>query len=100
MMGQKAIREGLVAKAKTLLEGHAYAPAKEAAQKWLDTLEDAQANAEATKAYVAALEEAVMSVDELIDFAGSDAGKQVFGDKQAEVLAHAKELKAQGRGPL
>ena len=96
MMGQKAIREGLVAKTKTLLEGHAYAPAKEAAQKWLDTLEDAQANAEATKAYVAALEEAVMSVDELIDFAGSDAGKQVFGDKQAEVLAHAKELKAQG----
>ena len=54
MMGQKAIREGLVAKTKTLLEGHAYAPAKEAAQKWLDTLEDAQANAEATKAYVAA----------------------------------------------
>ena len=96
MMGQKAIREGLVAKTKTLLEGHAYAPAKEAAQKWLDTLEDAQANAEATKAYVAALEEAVMSVDELIDFAGSDAGKQVFGDKQDEVLAHAKELKAQG----
>ena len=96
MMGQKAIREGLVAKTKTLLEGHAYAPAKEAAQKWLDTLEDAQANAEATKAYVAALEKAVMSVDELIDFAGSDAGKQVFGDKQAEVLAHAKELKAQG----
>ena len=45
---------------------------------------------------MAALEEAVMSVDELIDFAGSDAGKQVFGDKQAEVLAHAKELKAQG----
>ena len=42
MMGQKAIREGLVAKTKTLLEGHAYAPAKEAAQKWLDTLEDAR----------------------------------------------------------
>ncbi|MBU5436094.1 pyruvate:ferredoxin (flavodoxin) oxidoreductase [Pseudoflavonifractor sp. MSJ-37] len=96
LMGQKAIRESLVAKTKELLSGHVYEPARVAGQKWLDTLEDAEANAEATKAYVAALEEAIMPVDDLISFAESDAGKQVFGDQQAAVAAHAKELKAQG----
>ena len=59
-IGQKAIRERMAAETKELLAVEWAVPAlKEAAQKWLDTYTDAAANADATKAYVAALEEAI-----------------------------------------
>ena len=32
-------------------------------------------------------------------FAASDAGKQLFGDKQGEVVSHAQALKAEGIEP-
>ena len=57
---------------------------KEAAQKWLDTMEDGQANQEAAKAYVAALEAGLCTVDELL---ASD---------KAEIQAFGKELQAKG----
>ena len=38
---------------------------KEAAQKWLDTMEDGAANGDAAKAYIAALEDGLGTVDEL-----------------------------------
>ena len=38
-----------------------------------------------------------MTVDECLAFIGSPAGKEVFGDKQPEMEAHAKALKADGK---
>ena len=84
-------------KTRALLESNACAELKDAAQKWLDTMEDGAANAEATKNYIAALEDGLVTVDELAAFAASDAGKQLFGDKQGEVVSHAQALKAEGK---
>jgi len=58
-LGQKAVRDRLVQKTKALIDvDYAYQGLKDAAQKWLDTLEDGNANKEATAEYIAALEEA------------------------------------------
>lgn len=96
--GQKAIRDRLKAKTEELIAvPHARPELKEAAQKWLDTMDDGAANAEATKAYVAALENSIMGVDEGIAFLSSDAGKQVFGDNAGAMLDHFKALKAEGK---
>ena len=95
-LGQQAIRSRLADLTRQLISSNANAGLKEAAQKWLDTMEDGAANGEATKAYVAALEEGIMPVDGLIAFASSDAGKAVFGDKAADVAAHGEALKAAG----
>ena len=54
-IGQNKIRQDLVALTQALIEEGA--PVKAEAQKWIDTLEDGNANVEATKAYVAALEQ-------------------------------------------
>ena len=96
-VGQKAVRNALAEETKALIAiDWAYAPLKEAAQKWLDTMEDGEANQAATKAYVALLEESLMTVDQCLAFAGSPAGKEVFGDKQSEMQAHAQSLKDAG----
>ena len=55
---------------------------KDAAQTWLDTLDDGNANAEPAKAYVKALEQSITTVDEL-------ASDPQFAE-------HAAELKAKG----
>lgn len=96
-LGQKAIRTRLAEKTRALIEvPHAYQPLKDAAQKWLDTMEDGQANAEATKEYVKLLEESIMPVDACIAFISSPEADKVFGDKKDAMLAHAQELKASG----
>ena len=95
-LGQKAIRDRMKARTEELIKTHAVPELKEAAQKWLDTYNDGKANEEATRAYVAALEESITPIDDLIAFAGSDAGKAVFGDKAAEMKAHAESVKAAG----
>ncbi len=65
-VGQEKIREDLMAKTEQLIAVEWAQPAlKEAAQKWLDTKDDGNANAEATKEYVAALEANIATVDEL-----------------------------------
>ena len=65
-VGQEKIREDLMAKTEQLLAIEWAQPAlKEAAQKWLDTKDDGNANAEATKEYVAALQANIATVDEL-----------------------------------
>ena len=84
-LGQNAIRNRLAAKTRELIESNANAGLKEAAQKWLDTMEDGAANGEATKAYVAALEAGICTVDELI----------ASGDPKFQ--AHGQELKAAGK---
>ena len=66
-VGQKKIREDLKAKTEALIAVEWAQPAlKEAAQKWLDTYNDGDANQAAAKAYVAALEEGICTVEELI----------------------------------
>ena len=96
-LGQKAIRERLKAKTEALIAvPHTYQPLKDAAQKWLDTMEDGEANQTATKEYVKQLEEGLMPVDGCIAFISSPEADKVFGDKKGEMLAHAQELKASG----
>ena len=96
-LGQKAIRNALADKTRALLAiDWTYAPLKEAAQKWLDTMDDGEANAAATKAYIAALNDGLCTIDEVTAFANSPAAKDAFGDKLAEMQAHAKELKDSG----
>ena len=69
---------------------------KEAAKAWL-TAVGTENEPEQTKKYIAELEEDIMPVDNLIAFAESDAGAQVFGaDHAKDVAAHAKEIKEAG----
>lgn len=66
---------------------------KKEAQAWL-----AAADKEAaTPAYVEALKQGVSTIDELLGFAGSDTAAKILGaDAAAQLLEHAKELKANG----
>ena len=60
-LAQKAIREKLIGKTKELTAiDYCDGAIKEAAQNWLDTLENGKLNAPATVAYVKALEEGVI----------------------------------------
>ena len=82
-LGQKAIRDSLIEKTKALIAVEwTNADLKAAAQKYLDTVNDLEANAAATKAYVAALEENVATLDELAQV--------------PQFAEHAAELKAKG----
>ena len=82
-VGQEKIREDLMAKTEQLIAIEWTQPAlKEAAQKWLNTKDDGNANAEAAKEYVAALQANIATVDEL-------AAVPKFAE-------HAAELKAKG----
>ena len=96
-VGQKAIRGALAEETRKLIAIEWAVPAlKEAAQKWLDTMEDGEANQAAAKAYIAALEQGVCTIDEVTAFVSSPAAKDAFGDKLPEMQAHAQELKASG----
>ena len=69
---------------------------KAAAQAWLDAVNTENEAAE-TRKYIEELEADIMPIDNLIGFAESDAGAQVFGaEKAKDVAAHAKEIKAAG----
>lgn len=70
--------------------------AKAAAENWLKSI-GTDAEAEATRKYIAELEADIMPIDQLIGFAGSDQGKAYFGaDQAAGIVAHAQEIKAGG----
>ena len=59
--GQKALRDRVTEKTKKLIEvPYATAEIKAAGQAWLDTMNDGVANAEPTKAYIAALEDGIV----------------------------------------
>ena len=82
-LGQKSIRDRLAAKTRALIAVEWTQPAlKEAAQKWLDTMDDGTANQKAAKEYVAALEQGIATVDELAAV--------------PQMKDHAAELKAKG----
>ena len=96
-LGQKAIRDRLADRTRALIAvPHTYQPLKDAAQKWLDTMEDSAANGEAAKEYVKLLEESIMPVDAIVAFTSSPDAAKVFGDQLPKFQAHAKELKASG----
>ena len=70
--------------------------AKIAAQNWLDAVGTAEEKTE-TQKYIDELEEDIMPIDSLIDFAQSREGVVYFGaDTAANIVAHAKESKALG----
>ncbi len=81
---------------KLLAAPSASAAAKEAAEKWIaaaDTDAVEAASAEFKKVLMAS----IATVDELIAFAGSSACEEMMGKETAVgLLAHGKEIKAQG----
>ncbi len=95
-MGQNG-KDYVIQKVKELINAPSCcADAKEAAQNWLDAI-GTEKEAEQAKNMIAELEMDIVTVDDLIAFAGSDAGAKVFGEEKAkEVAAHGKELKASG----
>ena len=96
-MGQKVIRERLAKQTQELLaQPHLCGELKQAAQEWLDTMDDGEANKKASEDYIAALEFGIMGIDEGIEFCGSDLGKQILGDGADGLLKHFEELKANG----
>ena len=69
---------------------------KAAAQAWLSAVGTA-AEKEQTGKYVEDLEADIMPIDQLIGFAGSEAGIQYFGEAAAKgIVSHAEEIKANG----
>ena len=89
-LAQSLIRHQMADKTRELIAvPHCYEGLKEAAQKWLDTFNDGEANQAATDAYVAALEECVLTVDDEIKLFESDP-------KFADMLETAKGWKAAG----
>ena len=82
-IGQNKIRQDLAEETRQLIAVEWARPElKAAAQAWLDTMEDGEANAEPTKAFVKALEDSICTVEEL-------AAVPQFAE-------HAAELKAKG----
>ena len=71
--------------------------AKAAAADWLEAL-GTDKEAEQTKKLITELEEDLLSIDEYIAFAGSEAGLKVFGSEEAvkKEIAHAQERQAAG----
>lgn len=69
--------------------------AKAAAQAWLDSVGTEQETTETPK-YIKELEADIMPIDNLISFAESNAGSEVFGENAPKVAAHAKEIKSAG----
>lgn len=68
---------------------------KAAAQAWLSAL-GTESEASETQKYIEELEADIMPIDNLIQFAESDAGTGVFGTNAPNVAAHAREIKAAG----
>ena len=89
--------EFVTAKTKELMAATSCSKeAKDAAQAWLNAVGTAN-EAEETKKYIAELEADITTIDGLIAFAGSDAGKSVFGaDVAPKVVEQAKAAKANG----
>ena len=84
------VLDQIVAKTRELMDAPTCSgETKEAAQKWLDAVGTGAQKAQ-TKAYI-------MPIDNLIGFAGSEAGAAYFGaEKAAQIVEHAEQIKAAG----
>lgn len=92
----KDVLDYVIGKTKELIDAPTCSSeTREAAQAWLKAV-GTEAEAAETEKYVAELEADIMPIDQLIGFAESEAGAQVFGAEAANVAAHAKEIKAAG----
>lgn len=91
------IRNALTEEVKKLIAApSACQEVKAACEKWLAAAATADAEA-ATAALKEEAEADIMPIDGLIGFAGSDAGKALFGQETADaILAHAKDIKEKG----
>ncbi|WP_294852204.1 pyruvate:ferredoxin (flavodoxin) oxidoreductase [uncultured Oscillibacter sp.] len=97
-LGQNAIRNSLKEKTQALIAVEYAQPfVKEAAQAWLDAMDDSAASAEASEKYIAALKCGILGVDEAVEFMSSPVAKEKFGAQQVEMLEHMKGLKAAGK---
>ncbi|MBS6643986.1 MAG: molecular chaperone Hsp90 [Clostridiaceae bacterium] len=94
---KKEVLDFVVEKTHELIDAHTCSPeTRAAAQAWLAAVGTDHEAAE-TKKYIDELEADIMPIDQLIAFAESEAGAQVFGaDVAPNVAAHAKEIKAAG----
>ena len=94
---RQEVFEELVAKTRELINAPTCSSeAKAAAQRWLDRAK-ADGEQEETRRYIQELEENIMPIDNLIDFAQSEKGAAYFGaEKAAGIVSHAKEIKAAG----
>jgi len=93
----KNLRTEIEAKTRQLIEAATCSSeTKEAALRWLEAIGTDGEKAE-TEKYIKELEEDIMPIQQLIDFAGSDRGREYFGaDAAAGIAAHAEEIKASG----
>lgn len=94
---KQEVLETVVEKTRELIEAPTCSrETKEAAQRWLDAVGTA-AEKEETRAFIKELEEDIMPIETLIQFAQSEKGAAYFGaEKAAGIAAHAKEIQAAG----
>ena len=96
-IGQNKIREDLVAATRKLIAiDYARPELKAAAQAWLDTKDDGNANAEAARAYVKALEENIATTKESLAFFKSEKAKEMYGEKVKDMIAIEEDKLAKG----
>ena len=94
-VGQNKIREDLAEKTRELIAVEWARPElKAAAQAWLDTLDDGNANAEPAKAYVKALEQSIATVDELANI--PQFAEHAAAEGQGRAVLRLRRLHAGG----
>lgn len=75
----------------------ASAATKKAAQTWKDAIASGKDAETATDTLLDAISEHQTTIDDLIAFASSDTGKQVFGEEgAAKMVAHSEKRKEAG----
>jgi hypothetical protein len=75
----------------------ASADTKKAAQAWKDAVAGGSDTDVATSALLNAISKHQTTIDDLINFIGSDTGKQIFGEEKADqMLAHSQARKEAG----
>ena len=93
---EKQVQEFVAAKTKELLAAHSCCQElKDAANAWLAAV-GTDKEAEATKNYIAEMEEDITTIDDLIAPTESELGAKIFGDAAAAVGQQAKDAKAKG----
>jgi hypothetical protein len=82
---------------ETLAAPSASAATKKAAQAWKDAIASGKDAEAATDALLDAISEHQTTIDDLIAFASSDTGKQVFGEEgAAKMVSHSEKRKEAG----
>lgn len=89
-------KQSTIDQVKSLLEGHCYAPLREAAEDWLKKV-GTEAEQVAENKMKPLLKEGVATVEEMIELFGSEEGRAKFGEDLAnQIKGHAESLKAAG----